>query len=361
MTSLIRSSIRTQTSLSLNTGGAAAGENVFEIEINRSEDFVSDESIFLENLPIGSVTINNLPSGTTYFLRHRSTNLSQPGAWSNVVNMSTLPATPDGPYEGSSIGPSVVVIPEYTKIQSFNQSAIVAGSDPSALLMTDPNSVLAIRGDVDPAIIIETSGQPYDCVALLGCFCGPQFRVRYSFSNNIAGLNNASLQFETELHPSSSLGRKRSYHGVYFLNTPVNFQYIRINIISGTAPPQALMRNFIIGLQKKTQNYVRGSSEDGTDLGSIDRNILGSEFTVSGWRGRQASFGLEWLDETEYYSKWNDLDQRVGQTKPILAIPNSAPNQYIHDRILFGELTASTGEHTRARKYARNFEINSIY
>jgi hypothetical protein len=82
---------------------------------------------------------------------------------------------------------------------------------------------------------------------------------------------------------------------------------------------------------------------------------------VRGWRGRKVEFPLSWISEAEYEAKWRDLDQLVGTTDPVLALPNPKASRYLNDRIAFGEITNMRGELMRGDKYAKTIEIRSLY
>jgi len=352
---------RTSSQFVVSMTGAAGGETTFELEVCREPDFSSDDSIFKTALPAGNVTIDNVPAGTTYFCRMRSTNLAAPGPWSNTLLLSTSPPTSPAAYSGLSIAPVVVVVPQALQIKSM--SHLAPGSSGSSLLDPDPNAVAVINAPaINTTILFETAGRPFDMIALLGCFCDGDFEYRLRLGDNPDPV--VTWAFDTDyikMHASSGLGQRKSYHGLIELSAPVSYKYGVLILRGPYMPPQMLVRNLVVGLQRKTQNYVRGSAQSVNDLGSLQRNLLGTPYVVQGWKGRKVDFGMEWLSETEYQAKWADLEQLVGTNKPVLAIPNSARNEYFHDRILFGYLTSIEGEHTRARRYAKSFSMLSYY
>lgn len=337
---------------------AAVGETVFEIELNRAEDFASDESIVATNGAAGGNVIAGLPAGTPFFIRARKMD-GGPGPWSAPLLAATLSPGAPGAYAGWSVAPALLVVPEPIDQPSCGQAT--AGSSAANLLNDDPLSVLRARGGTID-IVFRTAGRPVDSVSLLGTMASETATIAIAAANSHADVTGAAPPFSlaaTRFRASANLGLRPSYHSFQRLGGAQIYPWWRVRI--SHSAPEFIARNLVIGLARQSVNLSRGARTSFMDLGTVNRNRFGSPDRVHGWRGRMVEFGLSWLREAEYHAKWSDLEALVGGTAPVLAIPNTAANQYLHDRIAFGNIEQTSGELMRGDRYGKTLEIRSLY
>ncbi|MES2903279.1 MAG: hypothetical protein V4696_03760 [Pseudomonadota bacterium] len=341
--------------LALTAGG---GETQFEVEANRQPDFSSDDSLVKTGLAAGAVTFTGLPAETPFWFRGRSTNGGVKGPWSLLLLQATaVPAAPAA-YTGYSIEPAILVVPE--ALSQMQCAAADAGSTADNLNNDDPLSVLrSSSGSL--SIIFNTGGVPLDVIALLGTMAndGATWRIRCASSQ--ANLT-ASPTMDTgtvALRVSTGIGRRPSYHAYRRLSASRTDAWWQIDIVH--TAPQFIARHLVVGLARQSVNYSRGAGAVPMDLGQMARTTFGAPDRTPGWRGRQVDFALSWLSETEYETKWSRLDQLVGTTFPVLALPNPKANLYLNDRIAYGHITGMRGENVRDAKWSKSLDIASLY
>lgn len=336
---------------------AGGGETAFELEFNRSADFASDDSLFKTGLAAGNAAVAGLPAATPFYVRGRKTNAGA-GAWSPTLFAATLEPAALVPYVGFSIEPALMIVPE--AIDYINSPEAAVGSPATNLLDDDPLAVMRSQSE-NVTIIAHTAGRPADSVALLGTMLGEAATWRIRAADTEAGLT-AAPPLDTgglAFRASSNLGLRPSYHSFKKLAAAVTNPWWRLDVYS--PGPTFIARNLVIGKSRSSVNYSRGAGHAPYDLGNVQRTPYGTPDRVRGWRGRSIDFGLSWLSEAEFEAKWSDLERLVGTTDPVLVVPNSKAGPYFHDRIGYGEIANMRAENVRSSKWARNFEIKSIY
>lgn len=348
----------TRAANSLNvTLTAGGGETAWEIEVNRERDFFSDESYIIPQASAGTKTISDLAPDTSYWFRARKTN-SGNGAWTTPFMLTTLPPTNAVvPYTGFSIEPAILVVPEL--INDLVVTNLEAGSLADNLLSDDPNTLTKVT--TSSAITFRTTGRSVDVIALLGTLANENvtWRIRSatSLANTTAAPATDTGVVSFRINPG--IGRRPFYHGYRRLASPRTEEWWRIDLAGITA--NFVMRSLVIGLARQSVNVSRGAGKSPYDLGKMERTLLGAPDRVRGWRGKTIDFPLSWLRESEYETKWSDLDQLVGTTDPVLAIPNPKSNVYLNDRIAFGTIVDARAEIQRGDKYLRSLTIASIF
>lgn len=337
------------------TLAAGGGETVFELEANRFDDFASDESLLKTGLAAGAFVFDGLPSGTKFYFRARATNVA--GAWSSTLMVATTDATPPG-YTGYFIEPALLVVPE--AMDQLTCAQAEAGSLPSNLTNDDPLSVLRATG---AAIAIEfhTPGTFVDTFALLGTLANDDATWRIRGANTQAALTAAPLTDTgvVAFNTVAGLNGRRHYHAFRRLSTTFNYFWWRIDIAQ--VAPTFFARQLVFGKARQSVNYSRGHGVQPYDLGQFQRSQYGAPARVEGWRGREVDFQLNWLSEAEYQAKWSDLDAMVGNTCPVLALPNPKANLYLNDRIAYGIVSQQRGENIRDAKWSKELQIQSLY
>jgi hypothetical protein len=338
------------------------------IEINRAEDFTSDDSLFftatgLRNISGAGanggnnlVVIGGLPSGTPWFIRASDKTTGEKTV--GLAMIATWDSAPVSTYAGYSIDKALLMVPDPIIEIASPVGAFDTGYPPRNLLRDDPSSIARFsRSDV--TIMFTTSGKVVNTLAILGTLLNDDATWNIqAFTDR----QRTNMEYQTGNVPfrcSPTLNQRQSYHGVsIFPELRARFWTVTI---SAPGASMVILRNLIIGYARMSANADKGASYGANDLGSASRTRFGVLDAVRGWRGKIVSFAMSWLSETEFQKKWGDLPGLVGTTKSVLAIPNSKRNIHLNDRIAFGNITQMGAENVQSFKYSQSIEINSIY
>lgn len=336
------------------------GETAWTIEANRSPDFAADESITRGFGSAGAATMRDLVPDTPYYFRARKTNGGN-GPWSATYMTATAPpaSAPNPPYTGFSIVPAILVVPE--PLGDLAMTNIDAGSLASSMTNDDPMSLVRVAGPDNTTITFRTPGRPIDTFAILGTLAHEDIVWRIRGAATLADVTGAPVvdTGNVQFRISPGIGRRKYYHAFRRLSQTYTLEFWQIDI-SGFAQ-FFVARNLVVGLARSSVNISRGAGQVPLDFGKVDRTIFGTPDRVVGWRGRNVEFPLSWITEAEYEAKWRDLDQLVGLTDPVLALPNPKANVYLNDRIAFGEIGSARGEIMRGDRWLKSLEIRSLY
>lgn len=338
---------------------AGGGETAFQAEVNRFPDFASDESWFYTPAAGGNSFLDLLPD-TIYYWRVRKTNAGN-GPWSQTYMWATLPgaAAPVPAYNGFSIIPAILVVPE--PLADLVATNVEAGSVVDNLVNDDPMSTLRIGPAGPTAITFRTSGRPIDTFAFLGTLANEDVTWRIRGAASAAAVTAAPLVDTgvVQFRISNGIGRRQHYHAFRRLGQTYTHEFWRIDLTGFTYFFMA--RHLVVGLARSSVNISRGQGSTPMDMGRIERTQFGAPDRVRGWRGRNVEFPLSWISEAEFEAKWRDLDQLVGTTDPVLALPNPKASVYLNDRIAYGEIVDMRAEMMRGTKYARQITVRSLY
>jgi len=114
----------------------------------------------------------------------------------------------------------------------------------------------------------------------------------------------------------------------------------------------------VFGQARVIKNYA-DMTDQVLDLGSFDRLRDGTPDAVQGIRMRKVDFSLAAMTETQHETAFADLGQLVGTNEPVLIVPNSKSGPYLHDRLLYGNLTTSRQTNANMR-FERQLSCESI-
>lgn len=344
---------RFSSGITLAWSGAGANDTQFQVEVNRAEDFASDDSL-TATYPGSSVTLGGMPASTPWWCRVRPVG----GAWSNVILTSTFPVALNTTYTGFSIGKALMVIPE--SIANLTAIGLIAGYPISNLKRDDPASTARFATGTF-TIDFDTAGVPIDVIALLGTLANDtaQWRITGDFTAANRGTGGAYDSGFVSFRCSPTLGVRTVYHALQQLDAPSSASYWRITV--NHSAPQFIIRNLVVGLARKSVNPSKGLGSSSLDQGNAQRTRFGTADRAYGWRGRAVDFEMSWIKEAEFQAKWSDMMTRVGRTLPVLAIPNSARNVHLNDRIAYGFMTAQHDENVQSFYHTKTVEIDSIY
>ena len=208
---------------------------------------------------------------------------------------------------------------------------------------------------------VETDGSPIDTIALLETNLPEGARMRVIGADTagavVSGGSYASAS--QSFRVSAGIAGRRGYHGIIRLPAPITARFLLIEISGENATGGIIhITHAVFGRARIANNYS-DMTDDSFDLGTFSRMRDGTPDAVAGFRGRKVNFELPLMLESKHEALFADVAQRVGMTDPIFIIPNSKDGAYLHDRLLFGNLTTNRGTNSNAR-FTRSFAIESI-
>jgi len=335
-------------------GEAADGTNEFQVSVRPDFQYcVAPMTIVGRGSPRA---LGRYTQGTTYYARVRSRRAS--GAiegWSNVVAFRTAsvagwPAAP----AAVMIEPAILVVP--TPVLEWGATNVLAGFPVSNLGYDAPN---AFRGQAQPMdITARLPAEPIDTIAILNTNVAEAGTVRV-----FAGTTNATADYDSGVLPfraSANLPGRPGYHALVRLPAPQSYEFWKVQISHLNTGNLIHIEHMIFGKNRASKNHSFDKNETTLDLGSLERNRSGSPNRVDGYRMRRADFDLSMMSEAQYETQYGDLHWRVGGTSPVLVVPNSKAGSFLHDRILYGAITAGRVVNPASPVYTRNFTIDSL-
>lgn len=264
------------------------------------------------------------------------------------------------------IEPALFVLPE--PIMAVAPNIDEVPGFPSSNLLRD--SPVACRLKVDPAQpaawFIHTSGAPIDTLALLQTNMPADaiFRV-YALADyadyQTNGLNNRQV-YEGPARISPGLPGRPGYHMLARLPAPIAGKKLwLILFIAGVKDVTGGILEatyLVVGRNRASKNHSVEKTETPTPLTSSERKRSGMVDRTKGLPMRKVDFELQLLSEMQYETIYGDLWRHEGE--PVLVIPNTKAGAFLHDRILFGELSGGRIVNPTSPRYNRSFTINSV-
>ena len=309
------------------------------------------------------IALTGLNQDATYFVRARG-RLSDGSAeaWSNTVGVRTGIATAPSLNSGAvMIQPAMIVVPN--RVLSWAAGSGVAGFPVENLAYDAP---VAFRSyTASGAHVIEASMAPdaVDTIALLMTNLPEDATVVIKAGANAANVQGASPTFNSgslAARASANLPGRPGYHALFRLGQVVKQPYWRLEITANSLFGKTLhIEHAIFGWNRATKNHSVDRQESTNDLGEVKRLRSGVPDRTRGLRGRTASFDISMLTEAQDWQNYSDLGYKVGNTDPVLVVPNSKAGTFLHDRILYGTMTVKTSN-PASPKYTRSFSIDSI-
>lgn len=362
---------RTQTTIRLEVYNRQFGNGQLEVQYGTRPDmdFCIAPSF---KMPTDSfIQLPGLNRRQTYYIRAREIPNVAPLPWSPVYAFTTQAGVePAVPTAGVLIQPALFVKPMRVNSIVAQGGAPVAGFPIENVFVHSP--VAAFRNVspnfyYDPAhqngaytqFTIQTDGSFWDTIAVLDTNFSDQAVIRIQAGNadlSVIPVDSQNVSFRA----SSGLSGRRGYHGLYRLSSPVEYGTIRITIYEPSNQPGNLshITHVVVGLGKQARNYS-DLTDQGFDMSTIERQRDGTLDVVRGFRGRKVDFEVSAMTETTFETTFGDLFPRSGYTEPMLVIPNSKSGPFLHDRMLYGNVTAGRQTNQQMR-FNRNFSVESI-
>jgi len=311
----------------------------------------------------GQLVLNGMNQTGRYRIRARSVFANgDRGKWSNILNVFTpsVQARDLSP-ANIMIQPAMIVIPERVEWSCPSPEA----GHPARLLSIDaPTAALWIRQNGDGYVMeCETASLPIDTVALLATNASEECTVTISAGGSWDNARSANPDFRygpVPFRASANLDQRPGYHGLFRLPAAPIKRYWRI-VVKGQTPGNLMVVTYaVMGLAMVTRNIATNSlNEVPLDRSTLERDRFGSPDRMRGERGRTVDFELQNLREGEAET-YRRLFSAIGTTSPALVVPNTKAGAFLHDRILFGEVTKQSFLNKASPLYDRSFTVQSL-
>lgn len=347
----------THNSVSLSFAGEAA-DGTNEIQIGIFKDFEFCVAPVITGLARGSTPlIWKLNQATSYYIRVRSrraSGVAEP--WSIVYPFRTpVNAAQVTTPAAVMVQPSVVVTP--VPITTIASGTSVAGYAVDNLLIDAPVAWRSIHNS-SHQFTLRMAPEPIDTIALLQSNIPEDATVTFAAGTTTAysGYTSGALPFRA----SANVPGRPGYHGLFRLPAAQSFEHWRVTIAANCPGSLLHLEHAVFGKNRVTKNMAADKNEVGVDLGSLERLRSGNPNRIRGARMRRVDFDLAALTEAQYETQYGDLHWRVGGTDPVLIVPNSKSGAFLHDRILYGAITAGRAVNSYSPYFTRNFAIDSL-
>lgn len=350
----------TPTTVTLALTGLEA-DGTIDVQFSINPDFEYCVCPILLQVPRATpAQFDSLNQSTTYFVRARSRRASGTlSAWSDIATFRTPESAPqDTAPAAVMIEPALIVVPNH--VLEFSCPTAMSGSPASNLGKDSPVPLRAMMAANTCTINARMGPDPVDTIALLMTNLPEAATVQF-----MAGPTSAVASYTSPVFPfraSPNVPGRPGYHGLFRLPEAVSFPFWRAIITVAAPLPHNVLHveHMIFGRNRTTRNHSTDKSESGLDLGSVDRSRSGVPNRVTGYKMRRVEFELSGLTEAQYETQFGDFVWRVGGTTPILVAPNSKAGAFLHDRLLYGVVTAGRVVNPASPRYTRSFTIDSL-
>jgi hypothetical protein len=349
----------TQVSAVIGVANVAA-DGTLDVQYSLRPDFRLGVSPLVLGVARADFTLTGLNRGTTHYVRARSRRAS--GAiedWSNVLGVRTAAGAARVTAPAAvMISPAIIVVP--APILNFqNVSTTVAGYPVENLAYDGPVAWVSKPAASDlHAFTVDLGGEDIDTIALLSSNAHPDATVTIKAGPTaaVAAYTLGPVNFRA----SAELPGRPGYHALIRLPAVRSDRYWRVEVTSINFSRQFHLEHAVFGKNRVTKNHSVEKAEASADLGTLERTRAGNPIRTLGARMRRVDFDISMLTEAQFEQNYADLDWRVGQTEPVLCVPNSKDNAFLHDRILYGAIRGGRTVNPASPYYTRGFTIESL-
>lgn len=350
--------------IAVNASGMASGYTAIEYQICNRPDFqFCIAPVFSAG---ASATLYYINQDTSYYVRARSVLSS--GArepWGPVLGARTpLFASPNTAPSGVLIQPAMIVVPEPV-LRWVCASIPVGGYPVENLGRPSPVAFRTYDTVSDPEVLtfdMVTAGGPVDTIAVLNTNMPESATciIRAGADENNVASGSPSFEFIAPFRASANLGSRNGYHGLFRLPFTINYPYIRVLMVTRLPGLVGHIEHAVAGQARMSKNFSGDMTETPIDLGVLSRGRSGNADRIPGFRMRKVSFDLSFITEAQFETRYRDLGWRVGSTDPVLVVPNSKAVAFLHDRLLYGALSASKYVNPTSPRWTTSFTVDSI-
>lgn len=346
------------------TASNIGASGTVEVQYSIDPDFAFSVSPVATGLARTSpIAMTGLNQDATYFVRAR-TRLSSGVAedWSNVVGLRTgLAAAPSLTPTSVMITPAMVVVPN--RVLQWVGVNGIAGYPADNLALDAPVAYKSFIASGLHAIEAVMAPDPVDTVALLMTNLPENATVTLKAGPDQANVRGGSPAYNSGALPfraSANLPGRPGFHGLFRLAQQVKQPYWRIEINAPDLTGDILhVEHCIFGWNRSTKNHSVDRTEQPNDTGKLERLRSGVPDRTRGLRGRSAAFEISVNKVADDWKNYADLSYKVGETDPVLVVPNSRAGVYLHDEILYGAVQVKKTQ-PASLLASRSFQIESI-
>ena len=205
---------------------------------------------------------------------------------------------------------------------------------------------------------MEIGGDPVDTIALLQTNA-PEASTIAVDAGDTLDVNKYSYG-PIPFRASPALPGRPGYHSLMRLPAAQSYRYWHIRVTAPVFGGHFEAQQLVLGLNRATKNHSVDKAESVVDYGTLERTRAGNPVRTLGARHRRVDFDISMLTEAQFEANYADLDWRVGQTEPLLVVPNSKAGSFLHDRILYGPMRGGKIVNPASPRYTRGFTIESI-
>src|SRR5207245_2485388 len=116
----------------------------------------------------------------------------------------------------------------------------------------------------------------------------------------------------------------------------------------------------VVGLARTAKNIAADKVESPLDYGALDRTRDGIPDRRYGWRGRRVDFEIAFMTEAQWETQFADLRSKIGLIDPVLVVPNTRAGVFLHDRILFGPISAQRATQPYTPRFTQGLTVDSL-
>lgn len=305
-------------------------------------------------------SLTGLNQRCRYYVRAR-TRLTSGVAedWSPTLGFRTADGTAQTTTPASvMIQPAIIVLPEPI-LATLGDSAVTGF--PSFNVTRDAPVCWQSTHASLHGITITTAGNPIDTIAVLNTNLPEATTVTIRGDNSSAnlGASAAFILSGQNFRASANMPGRPGYHGLFRLSSPQSYRYWRLEFSVSTLPTtKAYFEHIILGLNRSSKNYSADMSESPLPLGTLERGRTGYPDRVQGLAMRRADFTLSYMTEAQFQTLYQDLIYRANE--PVFVVPNSLAGVFLHDRMLYGDLSGGRVVHPSSPRFNRQFTVDSL-
>jgi hypothetical protein len=307
-----------------------------------------------------------LNQAATYYMRGRSVPASGiPEAWGPTLGFVTptfsLASTAPS---GVLIQPALIVVP--APILSWTSlSSAVPGYPPQNLGIDAPvawRSTGIGTGEFYKyhGIGVQMANQPVDTIAILNTNAAEGCTVNIAAGSNSNFTTFDYFRSNIPFRASANLSGRPGYHALIRLPAPVQALFWRFDVVGDMPGNTFHAEHVVFGLSRASKNYSADMSVTPVDLGSVNRTRNGNVDRLKGFRMRRVAFDISMETEAQYETMHRDLGGLIGNTDPVLVVPNSKAGAFLHDRICYGPMSQMKFTNPTSSRWTSSFTIDSI-